>query len=270
MPPVYDSPESWFEWTINFHNAVNAKLGKPTVSLDRAYMLWRHVRPATDRTRAIVTVANGTQFVEMLRLTRPFMQAYADRVNADLIDLDNDTESWGPMEKFRVWHFAQQYDEVLSVDADCVIKPDAPNIFEQCTETICIYDEYSDYKSDDFLRRERKAVGRLSGREIQDTCESFNSGVILSRRSAADIWKRPEVDIGTTHCAEQIWISEQIGDAVKQGASIEKLDPRWNWQWWRSTHDEGSFEAGLKDAWIVHFASAPNRLKLIGDYVATL
>ena len=270
LPPVYDSPESWFEWTINFHNAVNAKLGKPTVSLDRAYMLWRHRRPATSRTRAIVTVANGTQFVEMLRLTRPFMQAYADRVNADLIDLDNDTESWGPMEKFRVWHFAQQYDEVLFVDADCLIKPNAPNIFEKCTETICIYDEYGDYKSDDFLRRERKAVGGLSGREIRDTCESFNSGVILSRRSAADIWKRPEVEIGTTHCAEQIWISEQIGDAVKQGASIGKLDPRWNWQWWRSTHDEGSFEAGLKHAWIVHFASAPNRLKLIGDYIATL
>lgn len=270
LPPVYGSPESWFEWTIAFHNAVNAKLNKPTVSLDRAYMLWRHRRPATDRTRAIVTVANGTQFVEMLRLTRPLMQAYADRVNADLIDLDNDTESWGFMEKFRTWHFAKEYDEVLFVDADCVIKPECPDLFSMYTQSIVAHDDWSRLFKTDWLERERATVAAKTGISIEHTAQCLNSGVVLSRRSSADIWKRPEADIGTSHCAEQIWLEHCIDKRVEEGATLGRLDVRANWQWWFSTHDEGSFEAGLKDAWIVHFANAPNRLKLIGEYLATL
>lgn len=270
LPPVYDSPESWFEWTIAFHNAVNAKLNKPTVSLDRAYMLWRHRRPATDRTRAIITVANGTQFVQMLRLTRPFMQAYADRVNADLIDLDNDTESWGPMEKFRVWHFAQQYDEVLFVDADCVIKPECPDLFSLYTQSIVAHDDWSRLYKTDWLERERATVSEKTGVNIEHTSQCLNSGVVLSRRSSADIWKRPEADIGTSHCAEQIWLEHCIDKRIEEGATLGRLDVRANWQWWFSTHDDGSFEAGLADAWIVHFANAPNRLQLIGDYINTL
>jgi hypothetical protein len=270
LPPVYDSPESWFEWTINFHNAVNTKLNKPTVSLDRAYMLWRHRRPATDRTRAIITVANGTQFVEMLRLTRPFMQSYADRVNADLVDLDNDTESWGPLEKFRVWYFAQQYDEVLFVDADCVIKPECPDLFSMYTQSIVAHDDWSRLYKTDWLERERATVAAKTGVSIEHTAQCLNSGVVLSRRSSADTWKRPEADIGTSHCAEQIWLEHCIDKRVKEGATFGRLDVRANWQWWFSTHYAGAFEAGLKDAWIVHFANAANRLKLIGDYINTL
>jgi len=270
LPPRYDSPETWFEWTIAFHNAVNAKLNKPTVSLDRSYMLWRHRRPATDRTRAIVTVANGTQFVEMLRLTRPLMQAYADRVNADLIDLDNDTESWGFMEKFRVWHFAQQYDEVLFVDADCVIKPECPDLFSMYTQSIVAHDDWSRLFKTDWLERERATVAAKTGISIEHTAQCLNSGVVLSRRSSADIWKRPEADIGTSHCAEQIWLEHCIGKRVEEGATLGRLDVRANWQWWFSTHDEGSFEAGLADAWIVQFANASNRVQEISDFLLTL
>lgn len=270
MPPVYDSPESWFEWTIEFHNAVNTKLNKPTVSMERARMLWRNQRPSTDRTRAVITVANGPEFVEMLKLTRPFMQAYADRCNADLIDLDNDTESWGPMEKFRVWHFAQQYDEVLFVDADAVIKPSCPNLFEMYTQSIVCHDDWSRLYKTDWLERERATVASKTGIDIQNTTQCLNSGVVLSRRSAADIWKRPEVDIGTTHCAEQIWLEHCIEKRVADGATLGQLDSRANWQWWFSTHSPGSFEDGIADAWIVHFANAPDRLRLVKEFLATL
>lgn len=230
-------------------------------------MLWQHVRPATGRTRAIITVANGTKFVEVLKLTRPFMQAYADRVDADLIDLDNDTEDWGPMEKFRVWHFAKEYDEVLFLDADCVIKPDAPNIFEECREDICIHDDWFRLQSTDWLARERKVVSEKSGADIYNTSQCLNSGVVLTRKAACDIWLKPAIDIGTTHCAEQIWLEHQIDNAVCSGATLAKLDSRWNWQWWFSTHDEGAFESGLADAWIVHFANAPDRTQAVQRYL---
>jgi hypothetical protein len=40
-PPRYDSPEDWFAWTCQYHNLVNVKLGKPTLTLDEARAIWR-------------------------------------------------------------------------------------------------------------------------------------------------------------------------------------------------------------------------------------
>jgi hypothetical protein len=267
-PPRYDSPENWFAWTIEYHNAVNTKLNKPTVSLDRARMLWRHERPATDRQRAIVTVANGTEFVEILKLTRPAMQAYADRVGADLIDLDNDTENWGPMEKFRTFHFARQYEQTLFVDVDAIITDRCPDLFEMYGHAdIVALDESKRFYKRDWLTQERAHVAKLSELKIEDTERAINSGVVLVNQSAADIWNRPLVDIGTTHCAEQIYLGHQIEQCIASGATFADLDIRANWQWWYSVHEPGAFEAGLEDAWIVHFANAPKRYQTIKDFL---
>jgi len=268
IPPRYDSPDSWFAWTIEFHNAVNAKLGKPTVSLDRSRMLWRNQRPSTNRQRAIVTVANGTEFVEILKLTRPAMQAYADRVGADLIDLDNDTEDWGPLEKFRTFHFARQYEQTLFIDADCIITEKCPDFFElYAGADIVAHDDWSFLFKTDWLERERNTVAQRSGLAIEHTAQCLNSGVVLVRQSAADIWNRPLVDIGTSHCAEQIYLEHQIANAIFSGATFANLDSKANWQWWFSTHNEGRFEAGLNDAWIIHFANAPKRYATIKQYL---
>ena len=267
-PPRYDSPEDWFAWTIEYHNAVNTKLNKPTVSLDRARMLWRHERPATDRQRAIVTVANGTEFVELLKLTRPAMQAYADRVGADLIDLDNDTADWGFMEKFRTFHFATKYEQTLFIDADCVITDRCPDLFEMYGHAdIVALDESKRFYKRDWLTQERAHVAKLSELKIEDTERAINSGVVLVNQSAAGIWNRPLVDIGTTHCAEQIYLGHQIEQCIASGATFADLDIRANWQWWYSVHEPGAFEAGLDDAWIVHFANAPKRYQTINDFL---
>jgi hypothetical protein len=41
MPPDHSSPEAFFAWGVALHNAVNAKLGKPQITLDEAYSIWR-------------------------------------------------------------------------------------------------------------------------------------------------------------------------------------------------------------------------------------
>jgi hypothetical protein len=37
----FSSPEAFFAWGVSLHNAVNAKLGKPQITLDEAYSIWR-------------------------------------------------------------------------------------------------------------------------------------------------------------------------------------------------------------------------------------
>jgi hypothetical protein len=41
LPPDFLSPEDFFAWGVALHNAVNAKLGKPQITLDEAYSIWR-------------------------------------------------------------------------------------------------------------------------------------------------------------------------------------------------------------------------------------
>jgi hypothetical protein len=40
-PPDFSSPEAFFAWGVRLHNAVNAKLGKPEITIDEAYKIWR-------------------------------------------------------------------------------------------------------------------------------------------------------------------------------------------------------------------------------------
>ena len=263
-PISFESEQEFFESSIRMHNAVNEKLGKPICSMERAYMLWRHKRPATKNTRCIVSVATGYEMIAIAKMTWPTMQAYADRVGADFIGLDNQTEDWWGLEKFRTGQFASQYDETLFLDADCVVRGETPNIFDEHQESICIHDDWNKLGNVEWLSVERKTVSEKSGVAIKDTQRCLNSGVVLSRRDAGDLCLRPARDIGKTHCAEQLYVDHQIQKAQEIGRSFRLLDSRWNWQWWFK-----DFAEGLEKAYIVHFANARNRLELINKYIAT-
>lgn len=263
-PISFDSEQKFFESSIDMHNAVNERLERPACSMERAYMLWRHKRPATQSRRCVVSVAVGYEMIAIARLTWPIMRAYAESIGADFIGLDNQTEDWWGLEKFRAAHFSRQYDETLFLDADCVVGSGAPDVFAENQESICILEEFDNYKSADWLTKEREMVSKLSGVKIANDSMSLNSGVVLSRNSASEIWDRPTVDIGKTHCAEQIWVGKQVSDAIARGESFRSLDRRWNWQWWFK-----DFAEGLENAYIVHFASAPKRLEVITKYIAT-
>ena len=42
LPPDFSSPQSFFAWGVTLHNAVNEKLGKPQITIDEAYSIWRN------------------------------------------------------------------------------------------------------------------------------------------------------------------------------------------------------------------------------------
>jgi hypothetical protein len=41
MPPDFTSPEAFFAWGVALHNAVNKKLSKPEITIEKAYFIWR-------------------------------------------------------------------------------------------------------------------------------------------------------------------------------------------------------------------------------------
>ena len=53
-PPDFTSPEAFFAWGVRLHNAVNAKLGKPEITIDEAYSIWRKSDGDTEISGTIV------------------------------------------------------------------------------------------------------------------------------------------------------------------------------------------------------------------------
>lgn len=44
-PPDLTSPEAYFAWSVDRHNEVNARLGKPTLTLAEALAIWHPASP---------------------------------------------------------------------------------------------------------------------------------------------------------------------------------------------------------------------------------
>jgi hypothetical protein len=249
-PPDFSSPMAFFHWANRIHNCVNKKLGKKEITLGQALTLWRHVRPWSGKTKAVVTVATGREFLDLLGITGPTIKAYADRCEADFIQLTNTTQKWWGLEKFRTRHFVEQYEEVLFVDADCIIKESCPSLFGQDCD-LMIHDDAPYLQSLDWLRSERKQVCDAIGMQYDDSDICLNSGVVYTRKSAASVWNAPPENIPSSHCAEQIVVEQQ---SIKHGYQL--LDSRFNWQFYFN-----DFWNGLDDAHIIHLATCRDKLE---------
>ena len=251
FPAVYGDSVAQFRRGIEWHNEVNQKrsLAKPVVSLEDALTLWRHKRPASDKTRCVLTVATGRKFRELLEVTRPSLQAYAEKCNADFIELTNETELWWGFEKCRARHFVEQYDETLFVDADCVVNPAAPSIFGR-SESLALHNDYHFLHSTDWLRKERISIADALGTKFEQRDVGLNSGVVYARREAAAVWTRPPDNIPQSQTSEQTFVEQS---AFRLGYS--DLDDRWNWQFYF-----WDFWAKAPDAWIVHFAGEREKI----------
>ncbi len=251
FPAVYGDSRAQFERGIEWHNEVNKKpsLSKPVVSLEDALTLWRHKRPASGKTRCVLTVATGRKFRELLEVTRPSLKAYAEKCNADFIELTNETELWWGFEKCRARHFVEQYDETLFLDADCVVNPAAPSIFDR-SESLAMHNDYHFLHRTEWLRNERISIADALGVEFEQRDVGLNSGVVYARREAAAVWTRPPDNIPQSQTSEQTFVEQS---AFRLGYT--DLDDRWNWQFYFR-----DFWAKAPDAWIVHFAGEREKI----------
>lgn len=97
--------------------------------------------------RCIFTVAVGKEMKWLFSITHPFMREYARKCNADFVIVDDNwrKDSEHPcLLKQAVNSFWYRYDRVLYVDSDILIKPNAPNIFEEVPiGFLGVFDEFN-------------------------------------------------------------------------------------------------------------------------------
>lgn len=87
--------------------------------------------------RALVTLAIGDAYEKLGRITHPSLSAYAKRNDAEFIVIDK-PKYVGKLklltyEKLQVWELLDgRYDQIVFVDTDILIAPDAPSVFDMC------------------------------------------------------------------------------------------------------------------------------------------
>lgn len=275
LPPDFSSREAFFAWTVEAHNRVNERLGKPVLSLHNArllhdmhYALTQPERlPKASSTLAVVSIASGSH-LSTLAQTWGLRRAYAERVGADAIDLTDDRWPDYPMaNKWRLGNvFAAGYERVLYVDSDVVIKPDAPNIFEAVpADAVGLVDEFPTVRANGIVQenyaKEFAYVASEAGWQMPQWCP--NGGVMVLPAKWACVYEPPRVMPDNRWCLDQYLLAV---DCEKHGAKVELMDGRWNWGW-----IDRRFWKGLSAAWMVHLngsGSGEYRRELLSRIIA--
>ena len=184
----------WFVCSWEIHNSVNAHLGRSLQSLDDARACWLAIAPCR-QPRLVLTIAVGKSFTELLELTRPRMESYATRCNADFIALTNQQFDQWQREKFRTFELAKQYEQTLFLDADCIIRNTCPNLFELYRDSdVAMHDDlpYQVAPIDPgWIKPDHDHTMQSQHISPAWNGKLWNSGVVLSSKRAASIWKPP-------------------------------------------------------------------------------
>jgi hypothetical protein len=263
-PPDFSNEERFFAWGWSMHNKVNESIGKPVFPLREAYGIHKPVWvPTTEEIkkptskRLIITIAVGDKYGEMLEISRPLMEAYATRCGADFVALTNPTQKWWGLEKFRVKQFQQHYERAIFFDADLLIKPETPDLFEIVNAAkIGIHNDnlYNPGNTEGWLVNERSALLNSQGVHLADYSEPvcFNTGVVVFSRDH-DIWNGMQKPFPMNHCDEQFWIEYQ-----SQRYPIQQLNYRFNNQYWFGKR----FRIQNPASYIIHFSGCVGRDRL--------
>lgn len=125
-------------------------------------------------------------------ITLPTIEAYADKVNADLEIIKEDHRKFDyPSPHFLKFNCFQyfldhQYDQMLYLDMDIIIKKNAPDIFSQYPRGLCLANDFAG----DFPNNEYKIwIGKIFNAKV-GKLDYFNSGVILSDRPSMERYLR--------------------------------------------------------------------------------
>ncbi len=185
------------------------------------------------RPRLVCTVAVGDHGAEMLAATGPFLRRYAGRVGADFLAITGDPLNAGyPLaDKFRLHHLTPHWDRILFVDADAVVHPSAPDLFDLVPAGVGVRDDAAEVEHPGFMETAYRTVlasqgesGPPSGGVV------FNSGVVVWGRGTPGVWEPPARPFPlNTHVAEQCWVQRNVFAA---GYPVSWLGRGWNYQWW--------------------------------------
>lgn len=146
--------------------------------------------------RLIVSAFLDDKFERLKTLTLPSIAAYAQwlGISLKLLDYGIPLTAIPAFTKFWIYELLDEYDEILWLDADVLISPIAPSIFEAANGRFAAFDETQFVKQRSVQLAEY--ILEIKGERVDPrSLKYFNTGVMVIPRSAKPILDRKDPDL---------------------------------------------------------------------------
>ena len=175
--------------------------------------------------KLILTLAIGEAHRRLGEVTHPTHQAYATRVGAEFAVIGEVKNGWGPhWAKCAIYDLlSTQYDRIIYIDTDAIIRPDCPDLFELVPES-----EVGAFNEGMFLERAdvmRDAFRLYCSGAMAWDGRYFNSGLMVISRRYSQAFRPPEAQ-PQQHFYEQSWLNLQF---ARLGVPMRDLEYRFNY-----------------------------------------
>lgn len=168
---------------------------------------------------ALATITAGDFYARMAEISHPTFGHYADKLGADFIVWRHCGKHTIPQyQKLEIAGLLDEFDRVLYVDTDILIREDAPDVFDLVPNGMLgMFAESSIADRSNF----RDYLGAEFGLEWNG--EYYNSGVIVASKQHREIFQSPRVE--TNHFYEQSYINGMI---FRHNLDVFRLPYRFN------------------------------------------
>lgn len=163
------------------------------------------------------------RYLELTDIIYPLFKKYADKCGADFFSIEDiQNPSCPVLDKFRVVEKFDEYDRMLFIDADILVRNDAPNLFDLVpVGQVGCYDEGSTIETQG-LQIRMHHVNVLVNQWKLDSIEwpkvlnpgeilpYYNAGVVMMDAEHEYLFRKPSVNPltkPTVPCGEQVYMN---------------------------------------------------------------
>lgn len=199
---------------------------------------------------AIITVSIGKKYSDIGNITHSSMKRYADKIGADfiVIDVPMFTQSSSHWEKFQIYNYFKDYERILFLDTDIIVRKDCPNLFDMVPR-----DQIGMFNEGRFESRYQAIMEttRTHNCVLPDWDGTYyNSGVMVLSRYHKELFANPNTT--PLPYADQSWINLKIlMEPVRW--PVCQLSYKFN----RMTLLD-QFGESRYGSYIIHYAGSPN------------
>lgn len=177
--------------------------------------------------RVIVTSAIGPKYEALWQVTGPTVEQYADRIGADLMVIKENphaaTAHWVKFVLYELLH--KRYKRAAWIDADVIIRPDTPDLFEEVPE-----DKLGMFNEGRFTPRSIALYEAMSAYKVRlphwDRKSYYNSGVMVVSRDQRHLFGPPEIRSQKYSFGEQTYLNLRL---FERQVPVHELDHRFNY-----------------------------------------
>lgn len=212
--------------------------------------------------RVIVTSVIGEKYEAIWKLTGPTVEAYADRIDADTLVIHENphptTPHWVKFALYEILH--KRYKRAAWLDADIIIRGDAPDIFEAVPE-----DKLGIFNEGRFAYRAVVIYEAMQKYKVElpdwDRISYFNTGVMVVSRDQRHLFNQPEGIVKQKYSyGEQTYLNLRI---FQRKIEIKELSHHFN----RMSLVDSITGISRLASWFVHYAGyrSEDLLEIIKD-----